>query len=58
MELAEISEMMSLVLERLSETERELKRIQKEGSLAKTNRVSEGGRLVRNVGLSGGGLYS
>ncbi|CAM9447942.1 unnamed protein product [Ectocarpus fasciculatus] len=38
MELAEISEMMSLVLERLSETERELKRIQKEGALAKTNR--------------------
>ncbi|CBJ29777.1 expressed unknown protein [Ectocarpus siliculosus] len=38
MELAEMSEMMSLVLERLSETERELKRIQKEGSLAKTNR--------------------
>ncbi|CAN0282697.1 unnamed protein product, partial [Ectocarpus sp. 6 AP-2014] len=38
MELAEMSEMMSLVLERLNETERELKRIQKEGSLAKTNR--------------------
>ncbi|CAM9467133.1 unnamed protein product [Ectocarpus sp. 13 AM-2016] len=38
MELAEMSEMMSLVLERLSETERELKRIKKEGSLAKTNR--------------------
>lgn len=42
MELADMMALVKEVLERLSETERELRRLRKEGSLAKPNRVTRG----------------
>lgn len=46
MELADMMALVTDVLERLSETERELRRLRKEGSLVKPNRVSKRGGVV------------